>query len=138
MHFPPASKDSPTSLDSLLSLFRSHSVVSLLESEIIPLSGILSSIYAEMRRRRELEAELLSTLEYRELYLDSRKLNLRPYQIQADSHALSALDRDLALIEREQIQIRQATVRDLLDLKKLSWHYTLVLHQKSSLIRFLQ
>jgi hypothetical protein len=138
MHFPIPSKGSPTSLDSLLSLFSSRSVVSLLESEIVSLSGVLSGIYVEMRQRRELEAELLSILEYRELYLDSRKLNLRPYQIQADSHTLSALDHDLALMEREQIQTRQATVRDLLDLKKLSWHYILMLHQKSSLMHFLQ
>ena len=138
MHSPVPFKETPTSLDYLLSLFDSRAAISLLYSEVTAISGILSSVYVERRRRQELEIELLSILEYRELYLDSKKMNLRPYQIQADAHTLNALESDLIQIERQRIQIRQTTVRDLLDLKKLSWHYILVLHQKSSLIRFLQ
>lgn len=138
MHSSAPCKDVPTPLDSLLSLFDSRSAISLLESEVTALSGVLSSVYVQMRRRRELEIDLLSILEYRELYLGSKKMNLRPYQIQADAHTLSALERDLVSVERQRIQVQQATVRDLLDLQKLSWHYFLVLHRKSSLMHFLQ
>ena len=138
MHSPAPSPDSSSSLDALLSLFSSSTVASLLESETHALCGMLSDIYQEIHQRKTLESELLSVLEYRELYLGSKKMNLRPYQIQEDANALSALERDLISIEHQRIQVRQATVRDLLDLQKLSWHYFLVLHRKSSLMHFLQ
>ena len=138
MHFPAPSPDTPDSLDTLLSLISSISAVSILESETRALCSVLSDIYQEIHQRKTLEAELLSVLEYRELNLDSRKLNLRPYEIPEDSRQLYALEKSLITLEQERIHTRQTTARDLLELRKISWHYFIVLHRKASLIRFLR
>jgi hypothetical protein len=138
MHSPAPSPDSSSSLDALLSLFSSSTVASLLESETHALCGMLSDIYQEIHQRKTLESELLSVLEYRELYLDSKKLNLRPYEIPDHARQLDALEKNLITVEQERIHTKQTTARDLLELRKISWHYSLVLHRKASLIRFVR
>ena len=138
MHSPSPSPDASKSLDSLLSLFTFSSVSSLLEAETHALTTILSSIYQEIHHRKTLESELLSIIEYRELYLDSRKHNLRPYEIPADASQLYSIEKNLITLEQERIHTRQTTAQDLLELKKISWHYFLALHRKAFVIRFLR
>ena len=137
-HPNPPSPKSPDSLDSLLSLCSSSPATEFLHAETSVLSGIVSGIYQEMHQCRDLETDLLSSLEYRELYLDSKKFNLRPYQSQEDARIVSALEQDLIDIERQRIQTRQSAAQEVHNLQKLFWHYLLELHRKSSVLRFLQ
>jgi hypothetical protein len=108
-----------------------------LHNEISALKAVVADILLEIEQRKSLEEILLSSLEKRISHLKSELMNIQPsYSIERHFNRLEriiALEHDIEKVHLEKIHAQTATTKDLLELKKLLWHYWLLLHKKESL-----
>jgi hypothetical protein len=126
------------SLDSLLSILSEKSPLVLIEAEAAALTSIVGSIYQSICQRKKLESDLLGILEYRELYLGSKILNIHPYENRSELEHLGRLEEDRIQVERQRIQTQETTAKDIISLQNLALHYWFSLQRKAFLIRFLK
>lgn len=129
---------SSSSLDYLLPQAAGYSVASLLDSETSALKKIVADILSEIEGRKALEEELLYSLEYRELALESERHSLRPDLRRSDLEQVIALDRNLIRLEEQKARSKEAAAKDIIELKKFFWHYWLALQHKEAVRGFLR
>ena len=130
----------PRSLDGILGFLTvsKSSVAQLLESEVAALTKVLTTLNDQLERRRCLEKEALCDLEYQELYLSTRMLNLRPSHFPYDARIHTELEKEFIGVRRQRIQTREAAARDIFDIQKLAVQFLMALHQNDSLGGFVQ
>jgi hypothetical protein len=127
-----------SSLDYLLPQTADYSASSLLNSQTSALKKIVADILSEIKGRKALEGELLYSLEYRELAFESERLSLRPDLRRSDLEQTIALDRNLVSLEEQKARSREAAAKDAIELKKIFWHYWLMLQHKEAVRGFLR
>jgi hypothetical protein len=127
-----------SSLDCLLPQNADYSVASLLDSETSALKKIVADILSEIDRRKAIEEEVLYSLEYGELTLESERHSLRPDLRKSDLEQTIAFDQNLVKLKEQKARSKEATAKDIIELKKIFWHYWLVLQHKEAVRGFLR
>ena len=126
-----------SALPYLLPQLTANYATRFLDTEASALESIIIGITQEIQTRKLLKTQILNELTARELELDSALMNL------PSAYDRITLDQKLALEQRlerndlEKISIRETTFRDTIELKKLYWHYWLMLQRKRAQRDFL-
>jgi len=116
----------------LLNLFSGNTPAKFLRTEIDSLRKVVRDILLEMRERSELERTLLSGLEKRVMALNSKLGNWSKLYWIEIPRAVVELQENLDRVEIEKARARESSAKDLIELKKLLWHYWLLLRKKEA------
>ena len=127
------------SLESLLQLFPAGSPLQFLDREIAALADVVGDILKDIKERETLETDLLSELERSVMQLHTALIGLRQQSYTVNTlPGVVSLERELDRVEIQKIQTRERSARDLLELKKILWHYRLMLKRKEGHLYFLK
>ena len=122
-----------TSLEYILPLYINP--IKFIEKECDALQQVVGDIFFEIRRRKKLEGNLIKNLEHRVMHLNTELMNL------PISYKINSLDRKIALehdrefIELEKVKLQESTIKDIIELKKILWHYWLQLSKKQQFLK---
>ena len=125
------------SLGYILPLFSQFSPAQLLQTEIAILKKVIADILKEINKREHLEDKLLSALEQQVMHLHTELIREDRLYIGL-SQQTTALEQSLGAVEIQKIHTREKTAGDILDLKKLLWHYWLLLQRKEAQLYILR
>lgn len=125
------------SLEYLLPLFSQFSPVRLIQVEIISIKKIIADILNEIHRREQLEDRLLSVLEQQIMHLHTELMREDRIYI-GITQQTTALEQSLGAVEIQKIHTREKTATEILELKKLLWHYLLLLQRKEAQLYMLR
>ena len=126
-----------SSLEYILPNLQKLSLQNLLQHEKDGLQQVVGDILFEIGRRKNLESNLLTGLEKRISHLHSELMNTPSvYQLNTLERRI-ALEQDVEKIEIEKIHTQEKATHDLIELKKVLWHYWLLLHKKQSQINLI-
>lgn len=125
------------SLEYLLPLFSQFSPARLLQAEITSLKKIIADILNEIHRREYLEDRLLSALEQQVMHLHTELMREDRIYV-GITQQTTALEQSLGAVEIQKVHTREKTAMEVLDLKKLLWHYWLLLQRKEAQLYMLK
>ena len=131
-------KGQDTSLEYILPYLQKRSPAQFIQHQVTALQQIIADILFEIERRKNLEENLLSGLEKRVMHLNSGLMNIQPSYSFNTLERKIALEHDVERIEIEKIHTQEIAAHDLIELKKLLWHYWLLLHNKEAQKYFLK
>ena len=117
----------------LSDLSEKQSPAIVLQSEVQILSRIVSDVAKHIRQRQALQQRHAAFLMTRQLSLESQLLNISEV-----SNRKGELEGLLESLKSEQINVEAGVQRDVLELKKSLWHYSLLLYKKQVQARFLK
>jgi len=127
------------SLEYILPLLSNPYLCNFLQSEVSSLQKVVSDILLEIELRKNLEERLLSSLEKRVMHFQSEIMNLPTSNYSSDSPERKiAIDHNLKDIEIQKVQTQEKASQNIFELKKILWHYWLLLNQKQSQLYFLK
>ena len=126
------------SLEYLLPLLQSQSYTPVLSAEVAALRTIVGDILQDIHGRKSLEHRLLTSLESQASRVHSALLNLRQTYVIRSLDALIAFEHDLETLSLQKTRTQEATAHDLIELKKVLWHYFFLLKQREAQVQLSQ
>ena len=126
------------SLEYLLPLLSKSFPERLIQVEISSLNKVISDILFEIDQRKRLESRLMGDLESRITHLHIQIMKTDNLYAIGPTQPAIELEHDLTRIEDKKIHTREQTMKDLLELKKLLWHYWLLLQKKQAQLSILR
>ena len=127
-----------SSLEYILPHLQTLSPAQFIRHQVTTLQQIVADILFEIERRKNLEDRLLSGLEERVMHLRSELMNIQPSYNFNPLERKIALEHDLESISIQKVHSQEKTATDIFEMKKLLWHYWLMLHQKEAQRYFLK
>lgn len=107
-------------------------------TEISALKKVIAVILQEVHHKENLEQKLLSSLESREMHLRSKLMNVKPSYTMNRLEHIIALEHELGQMAIQKVKTQEQSAHDIIELRKLLWHYWLLLHKKEAQRYFLR
>ena len=131
-------KSQEPSLEYLLPLLSHNTPTRILQSEIQSIRKVIEDILQEINKRKRLGVILLSDLEDRIMHLHSDLMNVDNVYLIGTPLGLANLKQSLEIVENQKVHSQENTSKDIIELKKLLWHYWLILKEKESMFNLLK